>query len=375
MTVPNIDENKGDILIVDDTPENLKLLAKTLSAQGYEVRAVTNGSMALSAIQTDPPDLVLLDIRMPEMNGYEVCQQLKSDVKTYDIPVIFLSALDATLDKVTAFEVGGVDYITKPFQTEEVIARVENQLTITRLRNKLVAQNEALLHSNQQLEQFAYVVSHDLQQPLQGILGFARLLGFKFEKNLGDEGLEFVERITTASTQMKELIDDLLTYSRVGVQAKAQEPTDCGTLVSQVLDNMQMAIEQQQATITYDSLPTVMGDSVQLAALFQNLISNAIKFQRPGEPSQVRISAELCQNEWRFAIQDNGIGMEPTHFEQIFQAFQRIHSSKDYPGTGIGLATCKKVVERHGGRIWVESQPGSGSTFYVALPAETEGKP
>ncbi|PZD70903.1 Phytochrome-like protein cph1 [Acaryochloris thomasi RCC1774] len=375
MTPPNIDENKGDILIVDDTPENLRLLSKTLTEQGYEVRAVKNGAMALSAVQMDPPDLVLLDIRMPEMNGYEVCQQLKANVKTYDIPVIFLSALDDTLDKVTAFEVGGVDYITKPFQTEEVIVRVENQLTITRLREKLVAQNEELLHSNRQLEQFAYVVSHDLQQPLQVILGFAKLLGFKFEQNLGNEGLEFVARITTASTQMKDLIEDLLTYSRIGAEPKPLEPTDCETLLAQVLANMQIAIDQQGATITHDPLPTVMADAVLLAVLFQNLIDNAIKFHRPEEPIQVRISAEYRPDEWLFGVHDNGIGIDSTQSEQIFKAFQRIHSQQEYPGTGIGLEPAKRSLSIMGDKFGLCLNPVWAQRFTLLYQTEiTKGK-
>lgn len=262
MSNPLEDEYKGDILIVDDTPENLRLLSNTLTNQGYEVRAVTNGTMALSVAQTDPPDLVLLDIKMPEMDGYEVCQQLKTDVKTYDIPVIFLSALDDTSDKIKAFTVGGVDYITKPFQTEEVLVRVANQLTITRLRKKLIAQNEELLHSNQALEQFTSIVSHDLRQPLQGVLGFAKLLGFKCQQTLGEEGMKLVSRIVDVASHMDELIEDLLTYSQVGSKAMTLESTDCNMVLNQVLADLEVEISKQRATITADHLPTVLADKV-----------------------------------------------------------------------------------------------------------------
>lgn len=365
------DECKGDILIVDDTPENLRLLSNTLTDQGYEVRAVMNGTMALSVAQTDPPDIVLLDIKMPEMDGYEVCLQLKGDIKTYDIPVIFLSALDDTPDKVKAFTVGGVDYITKPFQTEEVLARVENQLTITRLRKKLIAQNDELLRSNQALEQFTSIVSHDLRQPLQGVLGFAKLLGFKCQQTLGKEGMKLVSRIVDVASHMDELIEDLLTYSQVGSKEMTVESTDCNMVLNQVLSDIEVEISKQGATITADQLPTVLADKVQLAQLFQNLISNAIKFHRPDESSQVKISVERQAREWCFGVHDNGIGIESSQFDHIFQAFQQL-MPQDYPGTGIGLATCKKVVERHQGKIWFESKLGVGTDVYFTLPIQEQ---
>lgn len=371
MANPLEDEQKGDILIVDDTPENLRLLSNTLTDQGYEVRAVMNGTMALSVAQTDPPDIVLLDIKMPEMDGYEVCQQLKADVKTYDIPVIFLSALDDTPDKVKAFKVGGVDYITKPFQTEEVLARVENQLTITRLRKKLIVQNEELLHSNQALAQFTSIVSHDLRQPLQGVLGFAKLLELKCQQSLSEEGLKFVSRIIEAATRMDALIEDLMAYSRVGNKAMSLESTDCNMVLSQVLADIEVEISKQGATITADQLPTVVVDKVQLAQLFQNLISNAIKFHRPDESSQVKISVDRQDREWCFGVHDNGIGIKSSQFDHIFQAFQQL-MPQDYPGTGIGLATCKKVVERHQGKIWIESKLGVGTDVYFTLPIQEQ---
>ncbi|MEM9091324.1 MAG: response regulator [Cyanobacteria bacterium P01_F01_bin.53] len=365
---------KGDILIVDDTPENLRLLSSALNTQGYEVRAVLSGSMALSAAQTDPPDLILLDIKMPKMDGYEVCQRLKADGKTRDIPIIFLSALDDALDKVKAFNVGGVDYVTKPFQTAEVLARVKNQLTISFLRQKLLAQNEELLRSNQDLAEFSYVVSHDLKQPLQEILGFVSLLQIKYQETLDEVGEGWLNRIENAVEHMNELINDLLAYSRVGSQAKTLVPTDCNTILTQVLNDMQVVIEQHNATITYESLPTVIVNSVQLVELFQNLISNGIKFHRPEVTPQITIAAEQREQEWHFAVRDNGIGIHPKQFDRIFKVFQRVHSQKEYPGTGIGLSTCKKVVERHGGHIWVESTLGEGTAFYFTLPVSNQDK-
>ncbi len=363
---------KGDILIVDDTPANLRVLSATLRDRGYEVRCVNSGAMALTVSQNAPPDLILLDIKMPEMDGYQVCQQLKSDIKTHEIPVIFLSGLDDASDKIKAFTAGGVDYITKPFQTEEVLARVKNQLTISHLRQKLIAQNEELMRSNQELEQFASVVSHDLQQPLQVIIGFARLLEKKSQNWEQEDTKEFVSHILGSANHMQQLICDLLTYSRVNRSNPTYEQVDCNTVLTQVLSNLQMTIAGSNAVITNPHLPTVMANESQLEQVFQNLISNALKFHRPDTTPQVEISIIQQDDEWQFSIKDNGIGIEPEKFTFIFQMFKRLHKRREYPGTGIGLAICQKVIDAHGGRIWVESEPGVGTTFHFTLPFRNE---
>lgn len=362
---------KGDILIVDDTPANLRVLSATLSGRGYEVRCVNSGAMALTVARNAPPDLILLDIKMPEMDGYQVCQQLKSDPKTYEIPVIFLSALDDTADKVKAFTAGGVDYITKPFQTEEVLARVKNQLTISHLRQKLTAQNDELMRSNLELEQFASVVSHDLQQPLQVIVGFARMLEKKSQNWQSEDTKKFLGHILVSGTHMQELIRDLLAYSRVNTSDFAYERVDCNEVLSQVLNNLQMANARSNAVVDYPPLPTVMANESQLEQVFQNLISNALKFQRPNTTPRVEISVTQ-EDEWQFSIKDNGIGIKPEKFPSIFQMFKRLHKRQEYPGTGIGLAICQKVIDAHGGRIWVESEPGIGTVFHFTLPVKDE---
>ncbi len=371
----NIDQ-KGNILIVDDLPDNLRLLSETLTERGYEVQCAINGKLALMAVENAPPDLILLDIKMPGLDGYEVCTKLKSQESTSSIPVIFLSALDDVFDKVKAFSVGGVDYVSKPFQVEEVLARVENQLTICRLQKQLEHQNlklhqlnDELARSNQELEQFAYIVSHDLQQPLQTITGFAELmLSLKSEIVLEEEADEYVLPILEEGIRMQELIKNLLEYSRVGTKRRELKPIDCNLILAETLKNIHHSIEQSQAIITHQTLPTIKADKIQLGQLFQNLIENGIKYRRPGVIPQVTISAEQQGQEWVFTIEDNGIGIKADYFERIFQIFQRLHTIQDYPGTGIGLAICKKIVERHGGRIWVESEFNVGTTFYFTIP-------
>lgn len=358
---------RGDILLVDDTPDNLRVLSAMLTNQGFEVRKALNGQRAIASVQADPPDLILLDIKMPEMDGYEVCQHLKSDPKTCEVPIIFISALDDALDKVKAFSVGGVDYVTKPFQEIEVLARIEHQLRIQSLQQQLTEQNQELARSNRELEQFAYVVSHDLQQPLQSITGFIKLIQLKYQDEFDDVALDYLNRIHDAGSRMQRLIQDLLAYSRVGSQNQEFQPVDCSHVLKQVLDNLQLAIAEKQAVLSYDSLPVVMGNEAQLIQLLQNLIGNAIKFVHSNVIPQVKISVEKQENHWVFGVHDNGIGIASHNLDQIFEIFQRTQSAKHYPGTGIGLATCKKIVENHGGLIWVDSELDVGTTFYFTI--------
>ncbi len=371
--------SESSILIVDDVPDNLHLLSKLLSQQGYEIRKAINGAMALASAQADPPDLILLDIRMPEMDGYEVCQNLKANKATQDIPVIFLSALDDVLDKVKAFGVGGVDYITKPFQTEEVLARIDMQLRLRHLQQQLAEHNQqlqqlnqALMTSNQELEQFAYAVSHDLQQPLQSITGFVGLIQMKYQKQLDAGVLEYIDRIFDAGKRMQRLIQDLLAYAQVGNMDLDLTPIDLKLVLYQALANLEMLIAEKKANITFDELPCVQGNEVQLVRLFQNLIGNALKFTRPDTLPQIQISVTEQADRWLLGVHDNGIGIPTENLKDIFQAFKRLKTTQKYAGTGIGLATCKKIVSIHGGKIFAESEVGQGTVFYFTLPKISE---
>jgi PAS domain S-box-containing protein len=227
---------------------------------------------------------------------------------------------------------------------------------------------DELKRSNQELEQFAYVASHDLQEPLRAVTGYTQLLELEYRDNLDETALDYMNFIVDGAGRMQQLIQDLLAYSRVGTHAGEFTPVDCNAVVKQVLQNLQVAIAHDRATVTCDPLPAVMANKTQLLQLFQNLISNAVKFRRE-EPPQVRIWAHSSDRAWLFQVRDNGIGIKRRYQERIFEIFKRLHTRREFPGTGIGLAICKKIVERHGGRIWVESQPGVGTTFYFTLPA------
>ena len=224
-----------------------------------------------------------------------------------------------------------------------------------------------LARSNADLQQFAYVASHDLKEPLRMVASYTQLLARRYKGKLDSDADEFIRYAVDGANRMQWLINDLLAYSRVTSQEQVFEEVDCTKVLEEVMSNLQLSIEESRAVVTHDPLPTVMADGGQLGQLFQNLIANAITFHGE-EPPAVHVSAERKANEWLFSVRDNGVGLDPQYAERIFVIFQRLHDREEYPGTGIGLAICKKVVERHGGRIWVVSQVGQGATFYFTLP-------
>ena len=225
-----------------------------------------------------------------------------------------------------------------------------------------------LARSNADLEQFAYVASHDLQEPLRMVANFTQLLAERYRDQVGEDGAEFIRYAVDGATRMQRLIEDLLRYSRVGTRGKSFQPTDCNEVLGHAVANLQVSIGDSGALVTHDELPTLMGDSSQLTQVFQNLVGNAIKFRSEAAP-RIHVFAVRRSGNWIFSVRDNGIGIDPQFAERIFVIFQRLHSRGKYPGTGIGLAVCKKIVERHGGKIWVESEPGKGAAFLFSIPA------
>jgi len=226
---------------------------------------------------------------------------------------------------------------------------------------------EELKRSNEELQQFAYITSHDLQEPLRTISSFTQLIERRYKGQMDSNADEFIIYIVDATRRMQELIKDLLEYSRVTTKGEDFERVNIEEILQKTISNLHAAIEENDAMISYDELPEVMADSGQIGQLFQNLISNAIKFRKNDEPPEIHISSSKNENEYIFAIRDNGIGIEKEYYNRIFTVFQRLHTREEYQGTGIGLSITKKIIERHGGRIWVESEPNKGSTFYFTL--------
>ncbi|MCG8605394.1 ATP-binding protein, partial [bacterium] len=236
-----------------------------------------------------------------------------------------------------------------------------------RAKQELAQRAEELARSNAELEQFAYIASHDLQEPLRMISSYCQLLQRRYRDKLDKDANEFIDFAVNGAKQMQTLINDLLTYSRAGTHSKPPKPVDCNEVLEKVRNNLRVALKESHAVLKHDPLPVTCVDDSQIMQVFQNLIANAIKFK--AEPSPViTIAAESKGSEWQFSFKDNGIGIDPSFLDRIFVIFQRLHTRSEYPGTGIGLALCKKIVERHGGRIWVESEPDAGSTFYFTLP-------
>lgn len=246
-------------------------------------------------------------------------------------------------------------------------ALVYNITSRKEAEQQMLQLTEDLKRSNEELEQFAYVASHDLQEPLRAVTSYTQLLAQRYQGNLDDRADKYINYIVDGATRMQQLINDLLAYSRLGTRGQEFEQADCNAVVKQTMCNLQIAIAETKAVITCDAMPTVMADEFQLVQLFQNLVANSIKFCRQDIPL-IHIAACRQESEWVFSVRDNGIGIDPQYADRIFIIFQRLHGRRQYSGTGIGLAMCKRIVERHGGRIWVESQEGKGATFYFTIP-------
>jgi PAS domain S-box-containing protein len=264
-----------------------------------------------------------------------------------------------------------VDYVSNPiFERDQLTGAVVAFRDVTyrkRTEEELAKKAQELARSNAELQHFAYIASHDLQEPLRMVTSYVQLLARRYKGKLDADAEEFIAFAVDGATRMTALINALLAYSRVETKGKEFEPVNCDAVVDSTLTTLQAAIAESKAVVSRDPLPTVMADATQLGQLFQNLIGNGIKF-RGVESPRIHVSSERNGKEWIFSVRDHGIGIDPQYADRIFVMFQRLHTKGQYPGTGIGLALCKKIVERHGGRIWVESQPGHGATFYFTVP-------
>ena len=262
-------------------------------------------------------------------------------------------------------------------EAEELVRELQEELNQTNrellgltieLEDRVAARTAELERSNEELEQFAFVVSHDLQEPLRTITGFLGLLETRSRDKLDDKERSYLRHVVGGAERMRHLIADLLEYSRVGTQGRELEPVDTGRVLDEVVEGLLALLESSGGRIERGELPTVHGDPLLLAQLFQNLLGNALKFRGESAP-QVRVEARWSEGRWELSVRDNGIGFPPDQADRIFQVFQRLHGRDAYPGTGIGLAICRRIVRRHGGWIWAESEPGEGTTFLFTLPS------
>lgn len=368
---------RGSVLIVDDTPANLNLLFAMLTNHGYKVRAAINGNMALKSVFAALPELILLDINMPEMNGFDVCRQLKADIRTRDIPIIFISASDETEDKVRAFDVGGVDYVTKPFQVEEVLARVGTQMMLYQQRRELEEFRQREIDYfkdlNHMKDQFVATVSHDLKNPIGVIKGYADLL----EKNPAlandPQAQDYIKRIRRGAEQMLILVTDLLDLAKIEAGMElGVSPNSLDGFLRDQLENFGMLAENKSISLGYTPPRQdvmLMFDPNRMSQVIKNLLSNAIKYTHDG--GKVDISTETRDHHVLIKISDSGLGIPTEDIPFIFDKFYRV-SKQEYlaaaDGTGLGLSITKAIVEQHRGTIRVESEVGKGSVFHIELP-------
>jgi light-regulated signal transduction histidine kinase (bacteriophytochrome) len=375
MTKDNL-ESLGDIiLLVDDNLENIELLKVILEKDGYEIVFASNGEQALEMTSKLNPKLILLDIMMPGIDGFETCQKLKENKTTREIPVIFISAKNMSEDIVKGFEVGGLDYITKPFNASEVRRRVKTHLQTQELiaqkeksENKSKAYSQELEIRNQELKDFINIASHDLREPLRKISIFGSLLE-KTTGQLGQEEKSYLDKIKNSAFRMEKFLDDILELSLITAQANPFKKVNLKTIIKQVTDDLEVLILETNGIVECGELPTIEGDKFQIRQLFQNLVSNSLKFHRKEAPPHIKVTRSHDTNgAWNITLEDNGIGFDQKFSSRIFKPFERLHNQSQFKGTGMGLAICQKIAIRHGGKITVESQVGKGSTFTVALP-------
>jgi signal transduction histidine kinase len=386
------------ILVVDDNAENLRLLSQVLSRQGYQVRVASSGERALQSVDAHPPDLILLDVMMPEMDGYEVCQQLKARPESRDIPVIFISALHETLDKVRAFAAGGVDYVTKPLAVQEVLARVKTHMALHTFQVQLQQQVA-------ELDAFARTVAHDLKHPLGLIIPYTLLLidGLAtIEEHDPQELQGYAEVILKTSRKMSDIIDELLLLASVRTLDDVSiEPLDMADIVAGVRERLASVAAQRRAeVVTPTSWPTARGHGPWVEEVWMNLVSNALKYGgRPEEdvPPKVTLGFTIWDpdgglesppplprgaapglttrlqappHHTAFWVCDNGPGLTPEEQARLFVEFTRLHTIQA-SGHGLGLSIVRRIVERLGGEVGVESTVGEGSCFYFTLPSDT----
>ena len=361
---------KAKILLVDDRPENLLALEAALRPLQQELVSARSGEEALRCLLTDDFAVILLDVQMPDMDGFETATHIKERERSRHIPIIFLTAISRELhQQLRGYEVGAVDYIAKPFDPWVLRSKVAVFVDLDDKTRRVEEQAAQLARTNTELEQFAEIVSHDLRNPLLSVVGYLQMLGEGSAGELSGDAPEFVERALRAAESMGTLINDLLNYALAGKVVGTLRATDSGQAVERALSNLHADIENAGATINTLPLPVVRADSSQLTRLFQNLIANSVKYRSDKRPLEVDIGAERHNEQWMFSVADTGSGLVADEVGAVFTMFYRGTNAQGRPGTGIGLAICKKVVEGHGGRIWAEPRDDGGMVVRFTLPA------
>ena len=374
---------KGVILIVDDTPMNLDLLFKHLTRSGYKVLVAQSGAMALRQAEQAQPDIILLDVMMPEMDGFETCQRLKENEKTSDIPIIFMTALVDVENKVTAFTIGAVDYVTKPFERKEVLARIDTHLTLKRLQKNLEKEiaermkveeqlrqyTQELQAQNEELDAFSHTVAHNLKNSLSASAGIAQLLAKDYSSMHREEMKKYLEIISRGGRKAINIIDELLVLASVRQEEVKPKPLDMSTIVSEAKQRVSYLVKEKNAEIVLpDSWPTARGHAPWVEEIWVNYISNAVKYG--GNPPCIQLGSTLINDhEVKFWIKDNGTGLTDEEQAQLFTPFTQLNKVS-VKGHGLGLSIVRRIVTKLGGQVGVDStgKQGQGSVFSFTLP-------
>jgi two-component system sensor histidine kinase/response regulator len=384
---------KANILVIDDIPENLQLLTGMLSAQGCKVRAFAEGTFALESARADPPDLILLDVRMPGMDGYTLCTHLKADPQTREVPVIFISAYGDIADKVNGFRVGGVDYITKPFQAEEVLARVQTHIGLRVMHRELQQEiqrrrqaeeelhilNQQLREANRRLEEtnaskdtFFSILAHDLRNPFTVLLGLTEVLNEELEHYSKEKLKAALQRLHSSSKNVYALLTNLLEWSRLerGLLTCNPHTFSVAEIVQRNIRLVSSQAQRKQIRVKHHipAETSVYADVKMIDTVIRNLLSNALKFTDSG--GTIEITAQKDNHNVKLAVSDTGVGMSQDMMSKLFRIDQKTvrQGTAGEEGTGLGLILCKEFVKKNGGILLVESVKGQGTTFRLTLP-------
>jgi len=372
--------SQSRVMIVDDTPANLGILEDILRIRNYDVASFPSGALALRAAAKYPPDLILLDIMMPEMDGFEVCRRLKADMALRDIPVIFISALDDTENKVKAFLEGGLDYVTKPFQAEEVLARVKTHLFLRHQQLEISAQKQRLLQSLEQLQELekqrdmlVHMMVHDMRSPLTGIILAAEIVETNIRQSGENENLEDIDSILSSSQRLREMVTTLLDISRMESNniLLSLEQCDLHEVIGRSVSSLGAIVRNAGLVYKPSEKPVAAFCDTRITQrVIENLLANAAKYS--GQGRSIRLNLTEIEDEIRISVHDSGPGIPAEYHKMIFDKFAQVPMNQKYSrhSTGLGLAFCKIAVEAQGGRIGVESEVGKGSTFWLTLPRD-----
>ena len=365
------DEPAVRLLIVDDRRENLLATQALLRPLGATIVTALSGEEALELVLRNDFALVLLDVQMPGMDGFETARLMKTRPSMANVPIIFVTAISKEDHFATeAAEIGAVDYIFKPINPEILKSKVKVYLDLYRQREEIVSLNHTLKQQNEELERFAYICSHDMQEPVRMMNAYAGFLAETTSGQLDEASERYVRFIRDNALRMQAMIRDILAFSRIGREDIRMEPVDTQTVFEAVVEEFEPVIAATGARITGHDLPVVETSATLMLVLMQNLVGNALKFQDGARTPEITVTARRDGRFWRFDVRDNGIGVDPAFKDRIFTIFQRFHRKEDYPGTGIGLSTCRKFIELAGGTIDFISRPGEGTVFTFRLPAK-----